>query len=247
MAPPRAPKKGRQTRPGAPDGNLNFCGGDTRQKELALLGRLSKRERREQMDVHRRTAEKEARAILRECNLGDSPLAARIARRLADIETEIARVQILVNGSHGRFNKERQETPAYSRLMQLIGTDRAEIVKLLDRLTAAMAAAGPAAQGDVKYVCTFDDGTPVGDHPQNSAAQHAPAPEAPEAAQAPVQSEKGEAVQRSLDRKLRRHTEARAACDGLLVPDAKEPRDDDETARRQAQYLWDHGWTGTTL
>lgn len=152
---PSARSKGRR---GAPAGNLNRLAGDPRGQEMALLARLGKQKQKQARDQIRLEAEAEASAILEELDLADHALARRIGKRLADIETEIARLRVLVDGPHGRFTSERTETPAYARLMSLVSTDRAELMKALDRL-AEVTGARPVDNSQTRYVVSFDDGS----------------------------------------------------------------------------------------
>ncbi len=243
---------------GAPRGNLNRVKGDPRTLEKALLARIAKGERKVAGDKHRKAAQREADAIIRACGLEDHPLAERVGRRLADVETEVVRLRILVEGPHGRFTGAREPTAAYSLLLKLLDQDRSELRSLLDRMAEVMAAQPAAVQRFVVVDRAGDDMSPgcptfiasappalidgrpraPGDEPPWEAGEgaHAVAGGGLPARQTdspsePVPSAKAVLAARSLDRKVERELRKREAADDVPPDDPWEPAWREESLR----------------
>jgi len=116
-------------RPGAPKGNVNRAVDPKFTLAMREAQRVARRNRRRRHAGHLA----EARAIVAECGLADSPLAETVAVRVAQIESEIDELGMIVERV-GRTKRDGSLNPAYERRLNLIATDRVELRQLLDRL-----------------------------------------------------------------------------------------------------------------
>jgi len=142
------PEPARRSKGGAPKGNVNGA----RDPRFTLAMRKAQALARRVAGKLRRSAESEARAVVAECGLADSPLAGRLARRLASADHEIATLRRVVNRV-GRVKRTGALTPAYERLVSLERDDRVELRSLIDRLGEIRANSG-AMVGELAKLLT---------------------------------------------------------------------------------------------
>jgi hypothetical protein len=93
----------------------------------------------------RRSAEGEALDVIESLGLADHPLARRLARRLAGVESEIGMLKRIV-ARVGRVKRGGDLTEPYERLLTLENQDRAELRALLDRLAEIVAKGGQGGE-----------------------------------------------------------------------------------------------------
>jgi hypothetical protein len=114
---------------GAPAGNVNHADDPKFTLAMREAKALAKRNR----SRRRRSRHDDAKAILAECGLSDSPLAKRLGVRLAQLDHEIDECERITNRI-GRVKRDGSLSPVFERYLTLTQNDRAELVKLLDRL-----------------------------------------------------------------------------------------------------------------
>jgi hypothetical protein len=117
--------------------------------------RLAKRDATKRLKGHLA----EARRLVREAGIADSPIGERLARRLARGEHEIEMMSKIVDRV-GRVRRAGELTAPYERLISLEREDRAEVRQLIDRLAELKAQATPL-DAEVVYRVALADGRPL--------------------------------------------------------------------------------------
>jgi hypothetical protein len=167
-----APAKAARGRGGAPVGNVNAARDPKFTRAMRDAQAVAKRNRARR----RRSRHDDAKAILAECGLSDSPLAQRLGVRLAQLDHEIDECERITNRV-GRVRRDHSLSPVFERYLSLTQADRVELVKLIDRLAelrtgidridsldsartriCEIAAAWP---GSLEFRAAFDDGSPL--------------------------------------------------------------------------------------
>lgn len=149
-------------RTGAPKGNINAA------RDKGFTSAMKRAQAAARKGRARRRAEclKQARATIAEVGLSDSPLGERTAQRIAHVEAEILELELIVKRV-GRTRRDGSLSPAYTRMLQLIETDRFELRNLVDRFAELQRGVTPP--GDVERVVVFADGRAVEDRADASA------------------------------------------------------------------------------
>jgi len=120
----------------------------------------AKRTIRATRDRHRRTAEREARAVLAAAGLADDPLARLVAKQLRRLETMAGRLEDHLE-RRGYFKRDGSPSPAAVKLVDVVDRLLGEARRLFEGLRGEGRGTSLEALVKTEYVATFSDCEPA--------------------------------------------------------------------------------------